>query len=362
VGPPALPATQAPVVSHQPHPAVVVQASQPGDDEQGSVGCSRQALWYHRHSEHTAHDGPASEPVRQVPLPAHQPQSRSVVQSSQVVASAHGSPAVTHDPPWHTSPAQQSSVEAQLWAPTRQPQTPAWQVIQPQQSAVVVHAPAVSTQHREVVGLVRQLRPPQHWPTAAHASDDGVHAFAGAWQVPPVHSSPVRHGCPTAQQGWVTPPHVGAWQLPPLQVPAHAVVHAPQLRGSVPVSTQAPAQQAAPPLHVVPEQQACPTAPQAPAAVTHRPPAHWSPAWHEVPLQHDWWAPPHAGATSQVPAVHTKPEAHAVLAQHGWREPPHSAGVTQLPPWHTSPEPHTLPVQHGWLCRPQVVALTQLPP
>ena len=91
-------------------------------------------------------------------MSAHQPQSDCPVQSSHVAELVHGSPAVTHEPLTQSRPKQQSSTVTQLSEPTRQEQYPPSHSIQPQQSPLVVHSPATSTQHRFVAGLSRQLR------------------------------------------------------------------------------------------------------------------------------------------------------------------------------------------------------------
>ena len=90
-GPALLPVRQLDVSSHQPQLAMVVHPSQLADEAHGSE--VEQALLTQLQSAHDPVEGPELVPVRQSAVSSHQPQLAVVVQASQFVDEAHGSPA-----------------------------------------------------------------------------------------------------------------------------------------------------------------------------------------------------------------------------------------------------------------------------
>jgi hypothetical protein len=131
--------------------------------------------------------------------------------------------------------------------------------------------------------------------------------------------------------------HIAA-QLPAVQTSpdAQAVPHVPQFPGSVSVSTHAPPHEVSPvgqpqlpPVHISPDAQAVPQPPQFIRSVsvsTHAPVQSVNPVPHPV---------------AQAPVSHTSPEAHVVP------QAPQLAGsvrgLMQAPPQSISPAPHVAP-------------------
>jgi len=102
VGPPDVPLWQLDDESHQPHGYTLVHA--PHVELGAHVSAVAQELETHFQSEHEPEEGPPEEPVRHVPLEAHQPQLPIDVQESQLLA-----PLVHRSPPPHALETQRQS-------------------------------------------------------------------------------------------------------------------------------------------------------------------------------------------------------------------------------------------------------------
>jgi hypothetical protein len=96
-----------------------------------------------------------------------------------------------------------------------------------------------SAQHCSTLGLARQLIWSQHVVAAEHAAPAGSQ-LPGVTQRLPWQRRPARQGRPPEQQACPSLPQAAAWHWPPAHVPSQTASHAPQFRGSVSVSTQEP--------------------------------------------------------------------------------------------------------------------------
>lgn len=359
-GPFDVPVWHAEVPWHHPQPLETVQPAQVVRAAHGSPEDPEQDVWYHAQSEQVPLDGPELPPVWHLLDALHQPHPERWVQASHAVDEAQGSVVpVWQEPSWHVRPEQQSAVVTHVCEPVRHWQVPATQLIHPQHSARLVHDLPASPQHSFAVGLSRQLMPLQHSLPAEHSLAATLHVDE-VLQVPLWHDRPVAQGVPVVQHAWLAPPHCGAAHVPLAHVPAHTLLHWPQLRASDLVSTHVLLQHE-PAVHAVPVvQHDWLRAPHA-AVVLHTPAWHVRPALQTLPVQHGWVASPHCGAVAQVPFVHTSPDAQALPLQHGSRSAPQLTGAAQLPPWHTSPELHTFPVQQGCEALPHPVLVMHAP-
>jgi hypothetical protein len=149
---------------------------------------------------------------------------------------------------------------------------------------------------------------------------------------PLLHRLPLQQACPTAPQATHEPPlHTVPAPHPGGQVPPHP--SGPQVAApQLGAQMQVPPEQVPPALHMFPAQQACPTAPQ----VTQLDPWHMVPAAHpggQVPPHPSGpqLLPAHDGAQAQVPFTQLDPGSQLVPPQQAWPMAPQEAQVPLAP-------------------------------
>ena len=226
-----------------------------------------------------------------------------------------------HTPASQVVPAQHSVSSTQLrpaaWHRHR-PEAVS-QSMYPQQSRELRHDCACRWQHRGLMGVGRQSKSPQHSEA----------------------SSQVELGAPQAEHTPRSQESGDAQPVPEQQ----ACPRAPQALVAAP---QRPALHTSPALQTSPAQHACPLAPQVEGR-SHVPPEQVRPVSQTSPAQQPCPSAPHSGGASQTPDAHARPVSQAP-SQQGAPSPPQAA---QRPITQEFPAEQTVPEQQRWPSPPQ---------